>query len=103
MVEFSQRKLWQVIHGKSMSILFLTLRERRGFGPCTRLPSWKGMIFADGIKNSDSAYGLVLVELKLLGSIGFPKTVKQRAQYKFAEILRKGVTSANLVICDWEM
>lgn len=50
--------------------------------------------------NSDSAYGLVLVELKLLGSIGFPKTVKQRAQYKFAEILRKGVTSANLVMCD---
>ena len=43
MVKFSQRNLWQAIHGKSMKI-FLTLWERREFGLCTRLPSWKDMI-----------------------------------------------------------
>ena len=32
MVKFSQRNLWQAIHGKSVNILFLTLWEGRKFG-----------------------------------------------------------------------
>lgn len=54
--------------------------------------------FYNGLKSSDSANGLVSVELKLSSSFGLPKMGKQWAQCRFTEILRKGVTSGNLAI-----